>query len=240
MGKHKVLGLVNPALGVSEMRCDDAIQKCISTAFTRKQILAATNREVDTSWLLAASSKYHLSSDIRDYVVAGVPVITSDFPNRNLQAMPKSEILSFNPRFGRPTYRTFVGKPTFQNHQNDDVTMAKGVNLDSIILSVPAYGIYKIIVLSAFDRTKDRDLANGILKKERKFYSMGAWVDQFKCSICGANAASVNCEHMKFGKGKVMKGKLVYQICQGIDYFENSSVDDPADLTAVGDDVYSF
>ena len=38
---------------------------------------------------------------------------------------------------------------------------------------------------------------------------------------------------MRKGKGTVTAdGKLVYQVCVGVNYIENSSVEDPADITA--------
>jgi hypothetical protein len=37
---------------------------------------------------------------------------------------------------------------------------------------------------------------------------------------------------MRKGKGAVIDGKLVYQLCVGANFIECSSVDDPADITA--------
>jgi hypothetical protein len=39
------------------------------------------------------------------------------------------------------------------------------------------------------------------------------------------------------GKGSVVDGRLVYQLCAGVQYFEQSSVEDPADPTALSDSV---
>lgn len=210
----------------------------------RTQVRAAANTPVDISWLPAAAKAYKISGDIRDYVVSGVPYITSDFPNRNLQAFTGEEILRFRPRFGKVTYQTFIGKPTFQDHKNDDPLQAKGVNLDAVITYVPKYRVYKIIVLSAFDRTKDRELATAIADKDVNTYSMGAWVEVFKCGVpnCNSIATTPVCSHFRrFGKGGVTdKGELVYQNCYGVEFFEGSSVADPADYTAVGEDVYTF
>ena len=249
MKRYKVLGKAVPGVDSAEIflprgRSRDISQimaSCLGQAGAeRTQIQATASAPVDVSWLPAAARAYNISPDIRDYVVAGVPYITSEYPNRNLQAFTGDEILRFRPRFGRVTYRTFVGKPTFRDHKNDNPLQAKGVNLDAVITPVPKYGVLKIIVLSAFDRTKDQITASAIADKKMNTYSMGAWVEQFRCSICGADANNPTCSHFRnTGKGGLTsKNELVYQNCFGVEYFEGSLVDSPADLTAVGEDVY--
>lgn len=221
----------------------EVMASCLANAGAeRTQIRAAAETPVDVSWLPAAAKAYKISPDIRDYVVAGVPYITSEFPNRNLQGFPSDEILRFRPRFGCVTYKTFIGKPTFRDHKNSDPLQAKGVNLDAVVSYVPKYNVYKIIVLSAFDRTKDPITAKAIARRESNTYSMGAWVEAFSCSCCGAPANRPSCIHFnKYGKGGVTPERhLVYQRCFGIEFFEGSLVQDPADLTAIGDDVYEL
>jgi hypothetical protein len=251
MKRYKVLGKTVSGVESSELFLPNGKVKNMSaiaasclhkTGADSTHVKAIEKTPVDISWLPAASQAYKISPNIRDYVVAGVPYITSDFPNRNLQAFTQEEILKFRPNFGRVTYRTFVGKPTFQDHKNDDPLQAKGVNLDAIINYVPKYKVYKILVLSAFDRTKDPDLASAIANKEINTYSMGAWVELFTCSICGADANNPTCSHFtKIGKGNIAPGRqLVYQNCCGVEFFEGSSVSSPADVTAVGEDVYTF
>jgi hypothetical protein len=219
----------------------EALAKILSSAENVDKAITnvISNSQIDTSWLPFAAQVYNISPDIRDYIVSGVPVVTSDVPNRNLQGMPSEEILGYRPDLGRVTYRTFVGKPTYQDHNNQDYQQAKGINLDAVIVGVPGYDLLKIVVLSAFDRNKDPDLTRSIIKKDRRFYSMGAWVHEFRCSICSENVSRRPCYcFSQYGKGGVTPdGKLVYQMCYGIDYFENSSVADPADVTAVSDNV---
>jgi hypothetical protein len=232
---QKRRGPLSPAVALASMIAESGMgDKTTADWIARKP--------VDISWLPYASSKYKISHKIEDFVVTAVPFITSDIPNRNMQSFPTEEIFDFKPRFGRVAYRTFVGKPTFQNHKNEDFFQAKGVNFDSIVTKVPRYNLHKIIVLSAFDRSKDSALAEAILKKERRFYSMGSWVEFFECSVCGANLSDRDCScFSKYGKGGVTKdGKLVYQNCRGCDWFEGSSVDDPADWTAVSDEILSM
>ena len=71
-----------------------------------------------------------------------------------------------------------------EEHESDDMRKAKGVNLDSSLISIPKYKLAKVVVLSAFDRSKDTMLANMILKGKRNTYSMGAVVTYFTCSVC--------------------------------------------------------
>ncbi len=251
MKRVKVLGKLVSSINSTELflprnkskNISEIIASCLSeTGANRNMVKSVANSPVDISWLPAAAKAYNISPDIRDYVVAGVPYITSDYPNRNLQSFASNEILRFRPRFGMVTYKTFVGKPTFQDHKNDDPLQAKGVNLDAVLSYVPKYNVYKIIVLSAFDRTKDSIVAKAIADKKANTYSMGAWVEEFQCSICGSNANTDNCEHFaKYGKGGVTNNReLVYQNCHGVEFFEGSQVGDPADITAVGNDVYIF
>ena len=203
----------------------EALAKIVASAenVEKSTVQKIANTPIDISWLPFAASAYNISPDIRDYVIAAPPVITADVPNRNLQGMPSEEILMWRPQFGRIAYSTFKGKPTFENHKNKDVTQAKGVNLDAIILGVPGYNLLKIVVLSAFDRTKDPELANGILNNERRFYSMGCWVEIFTCSVCGLPNGLNPCECIKrYGRGGVTpERKLVYQnfLNLGLDIF---------------------
>jgi hypothetical protein len=45
------------------------------------------------------------------------------------------------------------------------------------------------------------------------FFSMGAKVDWFECSICGKDIDSLECEHIK---GELYRGKLAYGMAKGI------------------------
>ncbi len=166
------------------------------------------NSNIDISWLPAAAETYDISADPDDYVLVDVPIVTVDIPNRNMQAFPFEEVSYFDPMHGRCIYKTFSGKPTHIDHQNRDPLKAKGVHFDSSLEYIPAYGLYKIRVLTGWDRTKDPYLVNQILKGERNGYSMGALVSAFCCSVCGATDTNVNpCRHMDPRLG-AQKGSL--------------------------------
>ena len=69
-------------------------------------------------------------------------------------------------------------------------------------------------------------------------YSMGAWVSYFINSITGQ--ISNGTQKLKYPKGNVVQGKLSYDICTGVEYFETSSVEAPADTTAETKQIWYF
>ncbi len=199
------------------------------------------NSNIDVSWLEAAADSYNISGDPRDYVLVDVPIVTVDIPNRNMQSFPFEEVSYFDPLYGKMVYQTFDRKPCHIDHDNKDPLKAKGVIFDAAIQYVPAYNVHKIRILTGWDRTKDPQLVDSILRKRRTGYSMGALVENFVCSVCGQIDTNVRqCPCMQRGKGAVMpNGSLVYQQCVGVNFIENSSVDDPADITADTDAIWA-
>lgn len=198
---------------------------------------------VDISWLPFAAKKYCISPNIEDYVVVPVGIVTSDIPNRNSQCFPKSSLVEFDTNRKAQRFRTFVGAPTFEEHNNADESKAKGVNLDAMLLGVPQYKVVKINVLAAFDRTKDRALTTAILEGRSNSYSMGALCGTFKCSICGGvlgpgvtRTCSCKGDYNKLNEyGDVVKGKLHYLLAMDPEFIEVSNVQDAADTTAIGE-----
>lgn len=186
-------------------------------------------REVDVSWLPAAAEVYKISPDIKDYIAVSIPIVTVGVPNRNLQSFPYEEVSRFDNEQGKLIYQTFKGKPTYTDHKNDNPVEAKGVHADVNMQYIPKWDIWKINVLTLWDRTKDHDLVKGILAGARPYYSMGAYVNVFMCSVCGDTSDS--CAHMQ-NKGGIFDNVLAYQQCIGCVYFETSNVISPADPTA--------
>lgn len=203
----------------------------------RSNLIVASNmlpkKIVDVSWLKAAAPVYEISDDIRDYIVPIVPIVTSDIPNRNLQAFGFVELSKFDWLKGQMVYQSFIGKMTSADHVNDNPVHAKGVVFDANLHFIPKYNIWKVILLCGYDRTKDTDLVKDIINKKRTGYSMGALVDSFKCSVCGQD------KKCRCTKGSIVGRKLVYQQCLGINYIECSSVEDPADVTAEGTNLFN-
>lgn len=173
---------------------------------------------IDYSWLKGASETYQISPNIKDYILTEVPIVTVDFPNRNLHCFPYEEATYFDPRFGQFVYKTFVGKPTYADHSNKDFTKAKGVHFDASLRKVPGWNIWKIYVLLGYDRTKDPVLAQKIERGQRRGYSMGAWVSYFINSITGQ--IENGSQPLKYPKGTVVNGVLSYSNCSGVEYFE--------------------
>lgn len=202
---------------------------------------ANLNQELDLSFLPMASEAYHISPNPEDYIIVPLPIVTVDVPNRNLEAFSLEEVTYFDPRYGMPVYETFKRKPVHKDHINTDPTKALGLHLDSTMIYIPKYDVWKIAILTMWDRTKDSQRVNDIINKKITGYSMGAFVDSFTCSICGAFDVNVKpCEHHVGGAGRTYgpSNRLAFKNLLGTCYFETSSVASPADDSAFSDDVF--
>jgi hypothetical protein len=199
---------------------------------------------VSTSWLPFAAEAYQISPNIKDYVFAYVPALTSDVPNRNMQGFALRTLLEFEPELGCQRYKSFVGKPLFVEHDNQSPPKASGVILDSSIVAVPRYKASKVMLLVACDRLKAPAVANRILANGGS-YSMGALTTALSCSICGGllgpgvSPRTCTCYQTDYtdikSYGKVYDGRLHYLLAVTPVFFEISSVQDPADHSAFGD-----
>lgn len=183
-------------------------------------------------WLPYAAKKYNISSDIRDYVIQPTPTLPADIPNRNGVAFPLPRMVEFMPDYGMQAYKTFKGKPTFTEHDNQDHTKAKGVILDVSMRRIEGYGrghFWVMHGLLAFDRTRDPQLANAILSGERNAVSMGAYTENYSCSYCSALIGDCDHLHPKEPLDFYALGNyLVYRQVTGFCGFETSSVATPA------------
>lgn len=197
--------------------------------------------ELDLDFLPAASESYHISADPKDYIVVPMPIVTVDVPNRNLENFSLEEVSYFDPRYGCMIYDTFKHRPCHKDHVNQDPTKALGVIVDSSLIYVPKFDVWKIAIITLWDRTKDVQRVNDIVSKKINGYSMGAFVDCFSCSICGAMDVNVKpCEHHVGGAGKTFgsTNRMAFKNLLGTCFFEVSSVASPADDTAISDDVF--
>jgi len=210
----------------------------VEDADKKRAMATISGRTIDYSWLKGASETYQISPDIKNYVLTEVPIVTIGFPNRNLHCFPYEEVSYFDPRFGKFIYQTFIGKPTFADHDNRDFTKAKGIHFDATLRKVPGWDVWKIYVLLGYCREKDPVLASKIEKGQRRGYSMGAWVSYFVNSLTG-QVTNGN-KACKYPKGSVHDGILSYDICTGVDYFETSSVESPADVSAESHQLWYF
>lgn len=190
-----------------------------------------TNALEAYNWIGPASKHYNLSPNLSDYVIVpDVPTLISDIPNTNGVAFPRSELLAFNPKAGRLAYQTFIGKPCFIEHKNDDITQAVGVILDCTVKPVIGYGrdLIQVVKLLGFDRYKNPQLAQKILDGKRNAYSMGATFKNFTMSDNSSPSRE------KFDRPLYVnaQNKLVYCLVHEIEGFETSSVQSPAYVSA--------
>lgn len=195
-----------------------------------------------SQWLPFASEKYNISEKLEDYVIIPVSIMPTELPNRNGVGFPFEELTAFNPEYGQITYKTWIGKPTFQEHDNSNVERAKGVILDTVMRPLKKYegNLYHIINLCSYDRNKDAGLVSDILAKKRIGYSMGAFVRDYACSICGSTVKGGGCEHVERGKVNYSiynNNQLAYFRAIEPVGFETSNVAVPAYITATNPDA---
>lgn len=159
--------------------------------------------------------------------------------NDNFDMFPAEEI--------EKSYETFLGKPVFVNHHNSDHRQARGV--------VIAVALHKdrnpdgspdtwTEGLMEVDGITYPKLAIALINGDIDRTSMGCDVQISKCSVCDHVARNPleYCRHIPGMKGKTIYqaqsdgrrlGKLVYETCYGLSFFENSLlVEPPADPTA--------
>ena len=128
------------------------------------------------------------------------------------------------------SYKTFIGKSVFVDHQNEHVEDARGIILDALYNDRWHF----VEVLEAIDKVAFPQLAAAVEKRYITGTSMGCYVTSAICSICG-HVADVNnepCEHVKNYKGLTFNGLRVWEQNEGCEFFENSIVTDPADADA--------
>ena len=158
--------------------------------------------------------------------------------NQNFDGWPSEEL--------KKSYRTFLGKPVFVNHVNDDPRKARGVVVAARFVE---NGDDKYIeVIQEVDADKFPMLAHELISGGLDSVSMGAEARICKCSYCGNEASDMlsMCSHVLSKKGQVLgrvnddgthEDVLIYEECRDISFFELSYVFDPADETAVVSNV---
>jgi hypothetical protein len=170
------------------------------------------------------------------YVYAVSRAISSRV-NANYDGWPVDQI--------KKSYKTFVGRPIYVEHNNSDPERARGVILDAVYReSKLASGITdgSVYCLMEVDADNFPKLANAIMEGQLNAVSMGADVEGTQCSACGkyASKPAEYCAHIPRLKGRTVtvykQGKriesLVYESCIKPNFFELSFVFDPADESA--------
>ena len=159
--------------------------------------------------------------------------------NDNHDEFPAAEI--------KKAFKSFVGKPVFVNHNNDNHRRARGVVIDAALhedKNPDGTPDTWAEVLMEVDAVRFPKLAEALIKGHIDRTSMGTDVAFSICSACGNKASSPSeyCEHIPRLKGKRLykagangnkEGVLIREICYGLGFFENSLlVEEPADPTA--------
>jgi len=157
--------------------------------------------------------------------------------NANYDGWPVDEI--------KTSYKSFIGRPVFVEHNNSDPKRARGVIKDAVYRETKlASGITdaSVYCLMEVDAESFPRLASAIMEGRLNAVSMGADVEGTSCSACGkyASKPSEYCTHIPALKGRNVvvykQGKriesLVWENCHKPNFFELSYVFDPADESA--------
>lgn len=160
--------------------------------------------------------------------------------NDNFDEFPAEEI--------KKAYRTFIGKPVFVNHNNEDHRRARGVIIDAALhedRNPDGTPDLWVEALMEVDAVRFPMLAKAILAGHVDRTSMGTDVAFSVCSVCKNKATTPleYCQHIPAQKGRRLFradartgkkiGVLVRETCYGLAFFENSLlVEPPADPTA--------
>lgn len=155
--------------------------------------------------------------------------------NQNFDGWPSEEL--------KKSYRSFLGKPCFVNHQNFDPKKARGKVVAARYVEA---GDDKCVeTVMEIDAHRFPLLAHEIKTGGLDSVSMGVEAGFTICSYCNNRAVDTPdfCEHVRFHKGQTLgrvnqktgavEPVLVYEKCYKLGFFELSYVFDPADETAV-------
>lgn len=127
-------------------------------------------------------------------------------------------------------YKTFIGKATFVDHDNENVEKARGIILDAVYNNKGKF----VELLKAVDRKAYPDLARSIEAGYVTDTSMGCRCGYSICSICNNEAHQEEdfCEHVVNYKGSTFNGLPVFEDNRDIEFFEDSFVVQGADKDA--------
>lgn len=207
-------------------------------------IISAEIATTDALGLVKASHRAVFSYEPRPGFLYVRSRMISSRCNDNWDEFPAEEI--------RKGWPTFIGKPAFVNHHNEDHRRMRGVIIDAALHEdrLPdgqpdtwVEGLHEI------DAMRFPKLAEAIIAGRVNRTSMGTDVEYSECSACGnrATTPAEYCQHIPRMKGKILyrhtasgqrEGHLIREKCYGLRFFENSFlVEDPADPTAAVLDV---
>lgn len=160
------------------------------------------------------------------YLYVSARACTVDVPNFNYDLLPSYEVGS-----PKNAYKTFEGGYVFLNHDQTP-SKARGAIIAAKYHDENPDDKW-VECLLEFDEDRCPKLCSLLRSGEIDTFSMGCSCESTKCSICGNDAEYPfqYCEHIQ-QKGRMFGDKLAYEICEGIDFIELSTVFQPADPTA--------
>jgi hypothetical protein len=185
--------------------------------------------------LIRTAARHEFEYEPKHGMIYARSRMISNRVNDNWDGFPAEEI--------EKGWRTFIGKPVFVNHHNEDHRRARGVIIDAVLhqhhLRDGSPDVW-VEGLKEIDALTYPKLAQRILRREIDKTSMGVDVDYSTCSACGNKATDTfsYCQHIPGQKGRKyfasgQKGRYVFERCYGLRFFEDSVlVEDPADPTA--------
>lgn len=187
--------------------------------FAKAKLILGENDRPD----LVDLSKYNIEKEPGFFYFAAWAV--SEGINENHDYFSADEL--------RENYKTFDGVPLFLNHQSDDVSKAVGKVIRAYLIEeIPVW----VKTICAVDEKNHPDIADKIRRGIITDVSMGCYVNETVCSVCGNVARDEFgfCEHIKTLKGTLdpETKKEIFEICRGIQFYELSLVTSGADPQA--------
>ena len=127
-------------------------------------------------------------------------------------------------------YKTFIGKATFVDHDNENVEKARGIILDAVYNPRGKY----VELLKAVDKKAYPELARAIEMSYVNSTSMGCRCGYSICSICHNESHTEDdfCDHIRNYKGSTYNGLPVFEDNRDVEFFEDSFVTIGADPSA--------
>jgi hypothetical protein len=185
------------------------------------------------------ASVYDISDEPKNYVFAQIRALHADMVNGNGDRARSGELLQYRPNLGTFVFKSFVGKPHLEEHDDRDLRSSHGIIVDSKFYHQEEGKPVRLLL--AVDKTKNKQYAEDLEAGKPFAYSMGATASFCVCDYCG-NIATVDsewCDHMRNSKGKYHKGVLMSESMHGLEYQEESRVAVPADKAALGERLLS-
>lgn len=130
----------------------------------------------------------------------------------------------------KKSYKSFIGKAAFVDHDNENVEKARGIIVDAVWNDRGKF----VELLKAVDKKAYPELARGIELGYITDTSMGCRCGKSICSICGNEAVLEEdfCDHVLYYKGSTYNGLPVFEDNRDVEFFEDSFVTQGADPQA--------